>query len=132
MCQLSTGIRHTADLKDGDVHLSYLPLAHVFEKALINICLMAGLRVGFYSGDVRKLLEDVQILKPNFFCAVPRLLNKIYDSMIGKVKGQNFILRTILEKALETKKNNLTESQQLTHWFYDRTVLKKMKNALGG
>lgn len=37
-----------------------------------------------------------------------------------------------MENAISTKLNNLEQSSELTHWFYDKTILKKMKNALGG
>jgi long-chain acyl-CoA synthetase len=37
--------------------------------------------MGFYSGNVLKLKEDLQILKPTLFPSVPRLLNKFYDAM---------------------------------------------------
>lgn len=41
-----------------------------------------GARVGFFRGDVTKLLEDVQELRPTVFPSVPRLFNRIYDKLI--------------------------------------------------
>jgi hypothetical protein len=35
----------------------------------------------FSQGDVLKLTEDMQVLKPTIFVAVPRLLNKIYQKV---------------------------------------------------
>ena len=40
---------------------------------------MCGARVGFFQGDVRLLIEDMQELKPTIFASVPRLLNRVYD-----------------------------------------------------
>jgi len=40
-----------------------------------------GARVGFYSGDVKKLIDDVKELKPTLFIAVPRILYRIYDKV---------------------------------------------------
>jgi len=34
----------------GDSYLSYLPLAHIFERAVVNTALYRGCRVGFYQG----------------------------------------------------------------------------------
>jgi long-chain acyl-CoA synthetase len=42
-----------------DVHLSYLPLAHVFERVVMGAILGWGARVGFYQGDATKLLDDI-------------------------------------------------------------------------
>ena len=40
-----------------------------------------GIKVGVYSGDVKKLKFDMQELKPTIFPSVPRLLNKIFDGI---------------------------------------------------
>ena len=42
---------------------------------------MYGGRIGFYSGDVKKLIDDVKELKPTLFIAVPRILYRIYDKV---------------------------------------------------
>ena len=31
-----------------EVHLSYLPLAHIFETVVMNLCLYYGAAIGFY------------------------------------------------------------------------------------
>ena len=40
-----------------------------------------GGSLGFYSGNVQELLEDVAELKPHIFVSVPRLWNRIYDKV---------------------------------------------------
>lgn len=45
-----------------------------------------GARLGFFSGKVDNLLEDMQILKPTLFNTVPRLLNRIYTGMYSLEK----------------------------------------------
>lgn len=42
-----------------DVHLSYLPLAHVFERIIMSLVVNVGAKIGFYQGDTLKLLDDV-------------------------------------------------------------------------
>ena len=46
-----------------DVYLSYLPLPHVLERIFACLVMYVGGRIGFYSGDVQKLKEDLQELK---------------------------------------------------------------------
>ena len=60
---LSVSAPPTACLAPGDVHMSYLPLAHIFERTTLVLHAAAGSAVGFYAGDVLKLLEDVVELK---------------------------------------------------------------------
>lgn len=62
-----------------DVHLSYLPLPHVYERLFIYAILSQGAKVYIYSGDVLKLKDDLADVKPTFFSSVPRLYNRFYD-----------------------------------------------------
>jgi long-chain acyl-CoA synthetase len=64
------------DLYNTDVHISYLPLAHVFERIVQTCIFHRGAAVGFFSGDVQKLLEDMAVLRPTIFPSVPRLFNR--------------------------------------------------------
>lgn len=66
-------------ITERDTTISYLPLAHSFEKCLFAFATANGCRYGFYSGDPLKLLEDLIVLKPTIFPSVPRLFNRIYD-----------------------------------------------------
>jgi len=71
----------TFNLYDTDVYISYLPLAHVFERLLMTACIAYKVQYGFYQGDVLKIREDLQALKPTIMISVPRLYNRFYDLM---------------------------------------------------
>lgn len=45
----------------GDRHISYLPLAHIYERNNLTMTLHLGGSVGFYSGNVQELLDDVMV-----------------------------------------------------------------------
>lgn len=70
-----------------DSYISYLPAAHSFEQVLQGISYIYGVSIGFYSGDVTKLTEDAQVLKPTCFPSVPRLYNRIYSLLNAKFKS---------------------------------------------
>lgn len=55
------------DYGENDVHLSYLPLAHVMERVFTSWLIFKGGTIGFYSGEVLKLKSDLQELKPTYF-----------------------------------------------------------------
>jgi long-chain acyl-CoA synthetase len=57
--------------------ISYLPLAHIVGRIVEYTAFLLGLRIGYYSGDPLRLIEDCQILRPSVFPAVPRILNRI-------------------------------------------------------
>lgn len=77
------------NLGHNDSVLSYLPLAHSFEKCIFSSCMIYGCRYGFYSGDTLKILDDVQALKPTVFHSVPRLFNRIYDRIQAGLKEKS-------------------------------------------
>ena len=67
---------------------------------------MEGGKVGFYSGDIRKLNEDMQALQPTCAAVVPRLLNRINDTVHNKVKG-SWLKQNILNVAVWFKERDL-------------------------
>ncbi|KAJ3167148.1 Long chain acyl-CoA synthetase 7 peroxisomal [Geranomyces variabilis] len=114
-----------------DVYISYLPLAHVFERA-IQVCLTyVGARLGFYQGDTLKLLDDVAELKPTIFASVPRLFNRIYDKVMQGVKAKGGLAATLFNKAFAAKKAGLADGH-ITHFLWDSLVFGKVRARLGG
>uniref|UniRef100_A0A8C9WJX9 Long-chain-fatty-acid--CoA ligase n=1 Tax=Scleropages formosus TaxID=113540 RepID=A0A8C9WJX9_SCLFO len=64
-----------------DVSISFLPLAHMFERIVQTVLYSAGAKVGFFQGDIKLLPDDMKTLQPTVFPAVPRLLNRVYDKV---------------------------------------------------
>eukprot|EP00455_Lapot_gusevi_P019534 TRINITY_DN2086_c0_g1_i2.p1 TRINITY_DN2086_c0_g1~~TRINITY_DN2086_c0_g1_i2.p1 ORF type:complete len:764 (+),score=291.62 TRINITY_DN2086_c0_g1_i2:300-2294(+) len=117
---------------ENDVHVSFLPLAHMFERTCISLLLSVGASVGFFRGDVLLLLDDVATLKPTIFVGVPRLFNRIHDKIMSQAKEAGGLRSWLFEQALASKLDNLAQNGDLTHWFWDRLVFGKVKAALGG
>ena len=42
-----------------DSYISYLPLAHVFDRLGVYSCLSVGASVGFFGGDLLKIPDDL-------------------------------------------------------------------------
>ena len=70
------------DLYESDAYLSYLPLAHIFETVVEHGMWSAGARVGFYSGNIKLLMEDIAALEPTVFVGVPRVYQRVYDKVL--------------------------------------------------
>lgn len=69
-----------------DRHISYLPLAHIFERAASLVCLQKCASIFIYNGDMLKIKEDLQIAQPTIFLSAPRLYNKFYEAMKKSIK----------------------------------------------
>jgi long-chain acyl-CoA synthetase len=114
-----------------DSYLSYLPLAHVFERCVVTALVYAGAQIGFYQGDTLKLLEDVAELKPTIFASVPRLYNRIYDKVMLGVNSAGLIKSWLFNTAYKAKKANL-ENGVVTHFLWDWLVFGNVRQKLGG
>ena len=65
-----------------DRHLSYLPLAHIFERLISIVSIYVGFEVFYFSGDILKIKNDMFEAKPTLFISVPRLYHRIYDGIM--------------------------------------------------
>jgi long-chain acyl-CoA synthetase len=119
-------------LSQKDLHLSFLPLAHIFEQLIANALLMVGAQIAFYRGDVSKLLEDVVEAKPTIFPAVPRLLNRIYSKINSTVNGSSFMKRRLFNWGLNAKKKLVRKGIVTNDSFWDKLIFKRVQGNLGG
>lgn len=76
-------------------YLSFLPLAHIFERAVHNFVIRAGGQYGLTSNGVRNLNEDMAVLHPTLLCMVPRVANRFYDNIQLKLRNSSIIKRGI-------------------------------------
>lgn len=114
-----------------DTHISYLPLAHVFERLCQGIMIAGAARIGYYQGDTLKLLDDVAVLKPTIFVSVPRLFNRIYDKVLAGVKAKGGLAAFLFNRAYQAKKANLKRGI-VEHALWDRLVFGAIRARLGG
>lgn len=80
-----------------DSYISYLPLAHVFERFIMIACMANQVQYGFFGGDVLKLKDDLVVLKPTLFASVPRLFTRFYDVMQSKINELQGYKRTLTD-----------------------------------
>jgi long-chain acyl-CoA synthetase len=45
--------------QEDDVYISYLPLAHVFDRLGVYACMSMGAGIGFFGGEILKIIEDL-------------------------------------------------------------------------
>ncbi|KAJ2722549.1 medium-chain fatty acid-CoA ligase faa2 [Coemansia sp. Benny D115] len=114
------------------VYLSFLPLAHCFERNTIYIGLVQGGSVGFYSGDILGIADDAQELRPTVMSGVPRLFNRIYDRIAAATIYAPGISGAIARTAIRQKLERLENGHGVHHLFWDRIVCSKIRRFFGG
>src|SRR5437868_471816 len=92
---------------------------------------MVGAKIGFFSGDIKNLSDDMKVLKPTVVPVVPRLLNRIHDKVHSMVKG-NKMKSWLLQKALLSKQSELGRHIVRNNGFWDKIVFKSVREGMGG
>jgi len=123
---------HEFNYRESDMHLSYLPMAHIFERVLVYACLLKGGTMGMYNGDALKLKEDLADIKPTVFASVPRLYNRFYDLMKARLNALEGMKKSLADAGLNSKLENLKNSAAYTHSLYDPLLFNKTKEVFGG
>uniref|UniRef100_A0A674MIY8 Long-chain-fatty-acid--CoA ligase n=1 Tax=Takifugu rubripes TaxID=31033 RepID=A0A674MIY8_TAKRU len=113
-----------------DTHMSYLPLAHMFERVVQGVVLVHGARIGFFQGDIRSLSDDLCTLKPTVFPVVPRLLNRIHDRIFGQANSA--VKRWLLGFAFRRKEAELRRGIVRRNSIWDQMIFRKVQASLGG
>ncbi|XP_034038237.1 long-chain-fatty-acid--CoA ligase 1-like [Thalassophryne amazonica] len=117
-------------LGPSDVHISYLPLAHMFERVVQSVMLFHGASMGFFQGDIHMLKDDMITLKPTVFPVVPRLLNRMYDNIFGQANTS--VKRWLLGFASRQKEAELMKGIIRRDSVWDHLIFKKVQASLGG
>ncbi|KAL6839678.1 hypothetical protein ACP4OV_030617 [Aristida adscensionis] len=121
-------------LNQDDVYMSYLPLAHVFDRMFEEAFISHGSKIGFWRGDVKLLVDDVTSLRPTIFCAVPRVLDRIYSGLTTKISAGGILRKTLFNIAYKLKLDSMRKGikHEKAAPFFDKLVFSKVKEGLGG
>ncbi|KAM9832652.1 long-chain-fatty-acid--CoA ligase 5 [Neosynchiropus ocellatus] len=121
-----TSVEPTTD----DVSISFLPLAHMFERVVQVVMYGAGAKVGFFQGDIRLLPDDMKALQPTIFPVVPRLLNRVYDKVQSGAKSP--FKKWLLNFAVERKCAEVRDGIIRKNSVWDKLIFNKVQESFGG
>nr|XP_045009017.1 long-chain-fatty-acid--CoA ligase 6 isoform X1 [Jaculus jaculus] len=116
--------------RQDDVLISFLPLAHMFERVIQSVVYCHGGRVGFFQGDIRLLSDDMKALRPTIFPVVPRLLNRMYDKIF--YQADTSLKRWLLEFAARRKQAEVRSGIIRNDSVWDELFFNKIQASLGG
>ncbi|KAM4836659.1 long-chain-fatty-acid--CoA ligase 1 isoform 1-T1 [Thomomys bottae] len=113
-----------------DTHISFLPLAHMFEQLMLCVMLCHGARIGFFQGDIRLLMDDLKVLQPTVFPVVPRLLNRMFDRIFSQ--ANTTLKRWLLDFAFKRKEAELRSGIIRNNSLWDKLIFHKIQSSMGG
>ena len=130
----------TLRVKEGEVHLLFLPLAHSFGRLESFAGVYRGLTTAF-AENIDKLRENLPETQPHFICSVPRVFEKVYAGILARAEAETGLKKKIFFWAVDVGKkvSRLKQARQpvpaglaFQHRLADKLVFSKMRAALGG
>ena len=112
------------DVGPDDVFLSFLPFSHTFERTVtFYFTLFLGAEVGF-ARSVLKLAEDLKVIRPTIFVAVPRVFEQFHNRIKASLKSKGSIAATLADQAEMIgwrrfcRRNGLAVPSSSASWLY--------------
>ncbi len=121
---------------ENDRSLSFLPLNHIFERMVTYIYLFNGVSV-YYAESLDTIGDNLKEVQPAVFSTVPRLLEKVYERIMGKGQELTGIKRKLFFWAVDVasrfdinKTHSLSYKLQLS--LANKLIFSKWREGLGG
>ena len=119
-------------LSHDDVILSFLPLAHIFERMVMMFYISQGVSI-YFADDIKNVGNCLREFHPTLMTSVPRVLEKVFVKIKDGIESasplKKFLGRKALQRALL---KNTKEPKNLFDKIFDLLVYKKFRDALGG
>ena len=141
MCNVTQGLRQVGGWIKDETFLSFLPLSHILERTCgYYACLMCGKHIAF-AEDVKKVVENMDEIKPTFMISVPRLFEKIYSRIHESVHQMSPLRKALFHQAVKVGREyvNLKYIDKkpvgllgLKYQLFDRLVFRKIRKRFGG
>jgi len=120
--------------------LSFLPLAHSFERTVgYYLPLSYGIKT-YFAEDFSRILDNFQEVRPTCIVSVPRLYEKVHTGIVSKVSGAPPVKKALFNWAMGIAKANLPyicNDKERTGFFAfkynlaNKIIFSKLKDALG-
>lgn len=116
--------------------LAYLPLSHIFERAIDLVYMKYGFTI-YYIEKLEDLPSDIRHIKPYFFGTVPRLLEKLHTAFRTKVNESAGVARRLGNWALDLAENldvgaPRSAAVKAKLALADKLVYSQIRKGLGG
>ena len=128
------------DFSPEDLALSFLPLAHVYERTVDYGYLFRGVPVA-YVEQMEAVPQALLEVKPTYAAAVPRFFEKIYANILDKGRSETGLKKKIFDWSLRVAQESIpwrAYGKNPSAWtkqrwqIADRIVYSKIRAGLGG
>lgn len=123
-----------------DTFLSFLPLSHMFERAIGHyLPIICGSEI-CYARSIEKLAEDFVIIRPTVLITVPRIFERVYNKINAQLENKSPIARFLFHSTVKVGWHRFQLKQKKASWhpslllwpLLNLLVAKKVMAKLGG
>ncbi|MEV0963064.1 AMP-binding protein [Streptomyces sp. NPDC049910] len=133
-------------LRSDDVQYLWLPLSHVFGKALISGQIQTG-HVLAVDGRIDRIITNLPAVRPTLMASAPRIFEKVYNGIAGRARAEGGAKYKIFLWAAKVARQYARAGQEsmaatgrrrvplplaVRHAIADRLVYGKIRAAFGG
>eukprot|EP00049_Salpingoeca_infusionum_P005321 m.90870 g.90870 ORF g.90870 m.90870 type:complete len:719 (-) comp12931_c0_seq1:218-2374(-) len=111
-------------------YFSFLPLAHCYETLNVLGVTCNGGAVGFFGGDRDKFMEDLVVLSPTVFSAVPRIYARFQGAIKAGLDAAPGWRQWVFNFAYEQQRKAVQQGKRSKFW--DKLVFDKIAKKFGG
>jgi len=116
-------------LDDNSRYLSFLPLAHVFERVVESTLLMSRCSIIYYSGNPKQLQKDFEAAKPHYMVGVPRVFNSVKQAIETKAEEKGRVANAVFRASVAMCK---VFKNSLVRELFGKTVFRAVRRSFGG
>ncbi len=114
-----------------DKALSFLPLAHIFERMVMSFYITQGIAI-YFVDDVKNLGNLLKEVNPTLMTVVPRMLEKVFNKIKEASENGGLLKKFLATKALQRALDKHPEHvRNFFDKIFDTLVYKKFRAALG-
>jgi len=127
-------------MREDDLQLLWLPMAHAFGKVLVTAQLACGFATAI-DGRVDKIVDNLAVVKPTVMGAAPRIFEKVHARIVTTQQAQGGLRARLFAAAftvgLEVDRRrragrSVPLPMSLLYGLFDRLVFSKVREVFGG
>lgn len=118
----------------GDCLYAFLPPSNQVQLVCQTALMITGGIIAFWRGEMVRLIDDMCIIKPTVFVAVPRVYERLYEGILRTLSNKHWFTRYLFSFGFYYKLKRLEKGIKCraASPFFDWLLFNRIKAKLGG
>ncbi|KNG78714.1 ATP-dependent acyl-coa synthetase [Plasmodium falciparum IGH-CR14] len=86
-------------------HFSYLPVSHAFERVLVYMAVILGIKINIWSKDISCFSKDLYNSDVEVLAGVPKVFTRIYTNIMTEINNLPVLKKSLVKNILSLRKH---------------------------